>query len=176
MTGHQIARVLSRQAKAITVQSASAGTVAHHGHHEIRDHVKDKIGKREVVGYGYNGQPTYVDRLDFPFPAIRYKEPNAEIQLLREKEKGDWKKLTTEEKKALYRASFRQTLAEVQAPTGEWKSILGVTLFGMSVAVWFYILMKKYDDTWFPVTAKSNLMGALERGFNDILTGLLQLD
>ncbi|KAB1723944.1 hypothetical protein FNE60_30210 [Klebsiella pneumoniae] len=143
-----MARVLARQAKAVSVPSASAATVAHahggHGHHEIRDHVKDKIGKREVVGYGFNGQPSYVDRLDFPFPAIRYREPSAEIEMLREKEKGDWKRLTLEEKKALYRASFCQTLVELNAPTGEWKSILGFTLIGISLSLWIFMWTKKY--------------------------------
>lgn len=61
------------------------------------------IGKREIVGFGFNGQPHYVDRWDLPFPAIRWKEPTAEILALREKEKGDWNELTCEEKKALYR-------------------------------------------------------------------------
>lgn len=51
-------------------------------------------GKREVVGYGFNGNPVYVDRVDFPMPAIRWKETTPEIAALREKEKGDWKKLT----------------------------------------------------------------------------------
>lgn len=41
-----------------------------------------KIGKREVVGYGYNGGLNYVDRADFPMPAIRFKEPSNEIQVL----------------------------------------------------------------------------------------------
>ena len=54
---------------------------------------------------------------------FRFKEDVGEIAKLREKERGDWKKLTLEEKKALYRASFCQTLAEVEAPTGEWKSV-----------------------------------------------------
>merc|ERR1719391_535610 len=44
--------------------------------------------------------------------------------------------------KVLYRASFCQTLAEVEAPTGEWKSILGVVLIGVSIGIWGYIWMK----------------------------------
>jgi cytochrome c oxidase subunit 4 len=63
---------------------------------------------------------------------------------LKEKEKGDWSKLTIEEKKALYRASFCQTFAEMKAPTGEWKSLLGFTLIGCSFAMWIYIWMKKF--------------------------------
>lgn len=36
-----------------------------------------KIGTREIVGFGFNGLPTYVDRVDFPFPAIRFREETA---------------------------------------------------------------------------------------------------
>ncbi|KAK3589087.1 hypothetical protein CHS0354_017424 [Potamilus streckersoni] len=103
-----------------------------------------KIGKREIVGYGYNGLPNYMDRADFPFPAIRFREETQEIKKLREKEKGDWKKLTLEEKKALYRASFCQTFAEMHAPTGEWRTIVAGTLLGFSVAVWLVIYIKKF--------------------------------
>ncbi|KAL3859498.1 hypothetical protein ACJMK2_009717 [Sinanodonta woodiana] len=103
-----------------------------------------KIGKREIVGYGFNGLPNYMDRADFPFPAIRFREETPEIQKLREKEKGDWKKLTLEEKKALYRASFCQTFAELNAPTGEWRTILAGTLLGLTLTVWLMIYMKQF--------------------------------
>jgi len=100
------------------------------------------IGSREVVGYGINGETNYIDSVMAPFPAIRFKEDLGEIATLRAKEAGDWKKMTKEEKKVLYRASFCQTLAEVEAPTGEWKSILGVVLIGVSIGIWGYIWMK----------------------------------
>ena len=54
---------------------------------------------------------------------FRFKKDVGHIAALRGKEKGDWKKSTQEEKKVLHRASFCQTLEEVEAPTGEWKSI-----------------------------------------------------
>ena len=75
---------------------------------------------------------------------FRFKEDKGEIAALREKEKGDWKKMTMEEKKALYRASFCQTLAEVEAPTGEWKSITGVVLVCVSLGLWGYLWLKAY--------------------------------
>ena len=63
-------------------------------------------------------------RSDFEYSCFyRFKEDLGEIATLRAKEAGDWKKMTKEEKKVLYRASFCQTLAEVEAPTGEWKSV-----------------------------------------------------
>lgn len=68
------------------------------------------------------------------------------LQALREKEKGDWKQLSLEEKKALYRASFRQTFAEFQAPDGEWKSVLGWTLFFTSLSLWVYYGMKVFGN------------------------------
>jgi len=65
---------------------------------------------------------------------------------LREKEKGDWRKLTLEEKKALYRASFGQTFAEIKAPTGEWKALIGFSLVGISIAMWMFIWMKQFGE------------------------------
>lgn len=135
----------------------------------------DRIGNREVVGYGYNGEPTYLDRVDFPCPAIRWKENTSDVmvrkeddseiifykslfgyncqtamcsfffcQALREKEKGDWKKLSIEEKKALYRASFRQTFSEMEAPTGEWKGIIGLSCILISTGIWLYLYFKVF--------------------------------
>jgi len=102
------------------------------------------IGKREVVGFGINGEANYMDNVMAPFPAIRFKEDAGEIVTLRGKEKGDWKKMTKEEKKTLYRASFCQTLVEVEAPTGEWKSVMGIVLMGISVGLCGYMWMNKY--------------------------------
>jgi cytochrome c oxidase subunit 4 len=67
--------------------------------------------------------------------------------MLREKEKGDWKKLTSDEKKSLYRASFCQTFAEVEAPTGEWKGIIGLALAIISTGLWGYIWLAKYGES-----------------------------
>ena len=47
-----------------------------------------------------NGKPIYIDCLHYPCPAIRFKENTADVMALREKEKGDWKALTIDEKKA----------------------------------------------------------------------------
>jgi len=110
--------------------------------------IKVDIGKREVVGYGVNGEESYIDDISFPFPAIRFKEDSAEIAMLREKEKGDWKKLTLEEKKQLYRASFCQTFTEVHSHSYEYRGELGQILFFIGVGMWFYIWMVKfvYDE------------------------------
>jgi len=137
-------RLLFSQMKQLSKLSARA-----YGGHDSASHLpiplqKVDIGEREIVGYGGNGEVTYVDSVMSPFPAIRFKEDKGEIAVLREKEKGDWKKLTLEEKKVLYRASFCQTLAEIEAPTGEWKSILGWALISVSIGLWGYLWMKAY--------------------------------
>ena len=62
-------------------------------------HNRALIGSREVVGYGFNGSYVYFDATDMPYPAIRFREETDEIKKLLEKEKGDWNKLTLEEKK-----------------------------------------------------------------------------
>lgn len=41
-----------------------------------------KIGNREIVGFGLNGEPSYIDRLERPMPAIRFKENTPDIQVL----------------------------------------------------------------------------------------------
>ena len=41
-----------------------------------------KIGNREIVGFGLNGSPSYLDRLERPMPAIRFKENTPEIQVI----------------------------------------------------------------------------------------------
>lgn len=65
-------------------------------------------------------------------------------QALRVKEKGDWNKLTLEEKKKLYRASFCQTLVEINAPTGEWKGVFGWVMVWLSVALLSFVGVRKF--------------------------------
>ncbi|XP_059061336.1 cytochrome c oxidase subunit 4 isoform 1, mitochondrial-like [Achroia grisella] len=95
-----------------------------------------RTGNRDLVGFGINGCANYKDDAHFPFPAVRFKENTRDICALREKERGDWKLLCCEEKKALYRASFCQTFAEFQHPTGTWKFVLGGVFFLTSFAFW----------------------------------------
>ncbi|XP_035205660.1 cytochrome c oxidase subunit 4 isoform 1, mitochondrial-like [Stegodyphus dumicola] len=112
--------------------------------HMAAFHGRSRIGNRDVVGFGVNGSYTYVDRADYPMPAIRFRENTPESQALREKEKGDWKKLTLEEKKALYRHSFCLTFAEQRAPNGDWKYNIGGILCFMSTVLWAYYLLVTY--------------------------------
>lgn len=56
-------------------------------------------GNRDIVAYGWNGVPEYMDRPEFPCPPVRFGENSKEVLALREKEKGDWKSLSLDEKK-----------------------------------------------------------------------------
>ncbi|XP_018571908.1 cytochrome c oxidase subunit 4 isoform 1, mitochondrial-like [Anoplophora glabripennis] len=131
------------------------------------------ICNREIVGYGFNGEPNYVDRPDYPMPAIRWKETTPQIFALRQKEKGDWNKLTLAEKKALYRASFCQTYAEFLAPTGEWKSVIGMAFLGVTVALWVYYGIKictlnLVPDTFSPENREAQLRRIIDLQINPI--------
>ena len=46
--------------------------------------VVERHGSRMVLGYGFNGEPNYIDRVDYPIPAVRFKEDNAQIKV------GSW--------------------------------------------------------------------------------------
>lgn len=101
-----------------------------------------RIGNREVVGPSISGVEDYFDRVDMPCPAIRFKEPTPEIEALREKEKASWKSLTIDEKKKLYRYSFCQTFAEMEAPNFEGRKIIGTVLMLISVPLVLYSIAK----------------------------------
>ncbi|CAF1058341.1 unnamed protein product [Rotaria sp. Silwood1] len=97
-----------------------------------------RIGNREIVGYGLKGKPEYFDLVMFPCPSIRWEADTPAIAELRKKEKGDWKQLSVDEKKKLYRASFRQTFEEFTAPTGVWKWTMGCTLITIAGLIMAY--------------------------------------
>lgn len=119
---------------------------------EGREKFYPKIGNRDIVGFGYNGHPTYYDKTDYPCPAVRYGENTPEIMAIRKKEEGDWKSLSLEDKKALYRHSFRMTYAEIDAPTGEWKSVTTGVLLGLAITGWMMIWLKQYVYPTLPST------------------------
>ena len=140
----QIARQFSTSHKVLGGHGPPA-----HGGEVSMEPVKVKIGKREVVGFGANGEENYIDHVHYPFPAIRFKEDSGEVLKLREKEKGDWKKMTVEEKKMLYRASFCSTISEFTAPSGEFKGLVGLALVGVTVGIWWYMWLKYYGKLLF---------------------------
>ena len=126
---------------------AASPTVTDHHDHALALEQKDiypRAGNREIVGFGRNGEPQYFDAVDCPCPSIRWEVDTPEIKQLREKAKGDWSALSIAEKKALYRADFRSTFAEMVADdAGEWKFTLGSILAIIGSAIWMYYFFSK---------------------------------
>ncbi|XP_065370352.1 cytochrome c oxidase subunit 4 isoform 1, mitochondrial-like [Calliphora vicina] len=128
-----------------------------------QDYTNTMCGKREYVGFGVNGSPTYVDLLEFPIPAIRFQEPTPEICALRKKEEEDWKKLSKDEIKRLYRYSFCKTFSEMKAPTGEWKLHLGVGLWACTIALLFTYAVNVYHQDLPDTFAEDRRQAQLKR-------------
>ncbi|KAB0805106.1 hypothetical protein PPYR_02076 [Photinus pyralis] len=139
---------------------------------------RSRIGNREVVGYGMNGEPVYFDRPDFPFPSIRYTAPSSDFLALREKERGDWRLLTLCEKKELYRSNFCQTFTEFMQPRSSWMLVIGGVCLVVSAGLWASVLMHKFVYSQTPLPSsfcessrKAQLRRMLEMHVNPI-TGL----
>lgn len=114
----------------------------------IQAELYPRVGRREIVTFGRNGEPQYFDAPDCPNPGIRWTADTAEIAALRLKAKGDWSKLTIAEKKELYRADYRATIIEtVKCTQGTWKFVLGSVLALIGTSIWLYFGLTKliYD-------------------------------
>lgn len=98
--------VRQRQFSIIRLASASsrhahAASSVVAGHHQIDlSQVHNRVGKREIVGFGINGRPQYFDHPPYPMPPVRWQADSPELAQLREKARGDWGNLSLEEKKA----------------------------------------------------------------------------
>uniref|UniRef100_A0A0N4ZMJ7 Cytochrome c oxidase subunit 4 n=1 Tax=Parastrongyloides trichosuri TaxID=131310 RepID=A0A0N4ZMJ7_PARTI len=124
----------------------------------------EKAAGREVVGHGATGDEVYQDRLDYWYPSIRFRKNDDTFAPVLKKELGDWKALSNEEKKLLYRYSYRQTLSEFEAPTGYWKLIMAIVFGVMGVATLYTtILTKKVYPTIPPTFDNEYKEAAIER-------------
>uniref|UniRef100_A0AC35U3W2 Cytochrome c oxidase subunit 4 n=1 Tax=Rhabditophanes sp. KR3021 TaxID=114890 RepID=A0AC35U3W2_9BILA len=103
----------------------------------------EKAAGREVVGHGSTGDELYQDRFDYWYPAIRFRKEDSTIAPIRKAELGDWTNLSVEDKKALYRYSYKQTLAEFEAPTGYWKVIASTIFSILGVATLYAVFLNK---------------------------------
>jgi len=149
----QMLKAFGANARMLSTSCGRFGAVQVPGGGEYQPHpVACDIGNREVVGFGLNGVEMYADTLQAPFPAIRFKEETAEVAKIRQKEQGDWKKMTKEEKKALYRHSFCQTIAEYKEPTSDWKKVVGIALVFISFGIWGVVWLKMYVYPPLPTT------------------------
>ncbi|XP_006641201.1 cytochrome c oxidase subunit 4 isoform 1, mitochondrial [Lepisosteus oculatus] len=74
--------------------------------------------------------PAYFDRRETPLPEVPFvKQLSVEQRTLKEKEMGAWTGLTREEKVALYRISFKDSFAEMNRGSNEWKSVVAGIFF-----------------------------------------------
>jgi len=157
-----------------TVKRLGGGYVVHGGE-ACKTPTKVDIGNREIVGFGINGNPDYADSIMYPFPAIRFQEDTPEVLKLREKEKGDWKKMTVAEKKQLYRASFCLTFAEFKGQNmGEWKGIIGSVFLGIAVVTTIFMTFKMFVYPPMPVTFSDESLKAQIQRRLDIESGPVQ--
>ncbi|CAF0797696.1 unnamed protein product [Didymodactylos carnosus] len=115
-----------------------------------------RIGNREIVGYGMKGNPDYFDLAMFPCPSIRWEVDTPEVKKLREKEQGDWHNLTIEEKRKLYRSSFRQTFEEFTQPEGIWKWSFGWGLIAFAGLTFIYDGYRRLVYTFDPPDSTSD--------------------
>jgi len=144
--------------------------------HTSHDYARKMIGCREIVGYGWSGCPVYQDRVDYPFPAIRFKEETVELCRIREKEKCDWNDLSKEDIKRLYRFSFCQTFAELQAPNPEWKQSVGWAFWIVAIvffynAIFYEDIYPDYPETFEPARKRAQLRRMIALEVNPV-TGL----
>ncbi|MES1904457.1 MAG: Cytochrome c oxidase subunit IV [Paramarteilia canceri] len=120
----------------------------------LRDDVENLgfIGfcKRKIVGPGTKGYPDYLDHVNFPYPAIHYKEcsPIEDKIITKAKELG-WNSLSKEEVKTCtydlniykklnegYRLCFRQTFAEMSSSKCFYHKTLVYFLIYSALALW----------------------------------------
>merc|ERR1719410_1503384 len=82
--------------------------------------------------------------VDISNPAQADRSTETLSDALAAKEKGPWKELNKEDKIALYRASFPATIAEGERGEQDLgRVVFGVTV-GVSVALSFFVFLKKY--------------------------------
>jgi len=145
--GANILRHFSSSQKCLGGDPSDLHMPDHGGEKQIYPHKDVNIGNREIVGFGINGKSIYSDDVHVPFPSIRFQE-RTNLKLL-EKEKGDWKKLTIEEKKALYRQTFCNTFAEINEPIHHQGATIGqgiwATVFIIYGYVAFYVWLYRED-------------------------------
>merc|ERR1712019_155124 len=90
--------------------------------------------------------------VDVTNPAQSERTSASLSDALAAKEKGPWTELNKEDKIALYRSSFPLTMAEAEKTEPELGRLMfGVTI-GVSVAVAFFVFLKKYVGPQAPRT------------------------
>uniref|UniRef100_A0A2K5WGK0 Cytochrome c oxidase subunit 4 n=3 Tax=Macaca fascicularis TaxID=9541 RepID=A0A2K5WGK0_MACFA len=111
--------------------------------------------------------PAYVDRRDYPLPDVAHvKHLSASQKALKEKEKASWSSLSMDEKVELYRIKFKESFAEMNRRSNEWKTVVGTAMFFIGitalVVMWekLYVygpLPQTFDKEWVAMQTKRML-------------------
>ncbi|KAL4642087.1 cytochrome c oxidase subunit 4 isoform 1, mitochondrial isoform X1 [Arapaima gigas] len=126
------ARMLASRALSLVGKRAISTSVCLRGGH----------GVSKVEDYTL---PSYINQPDVPLPDVQYvTNLSPEQKALKEKEKGSWAKLSIEEKMALYRISFKESYAEMNKASGEWKTIFAGVLFFLGFTGLIVAWQRKY--------------------------------
>uniref|UniRef100_A0A2K5RP51 Cytochrome c oxidase subunit 4 n=1 Tax=Cebus imitator TaxID=2715852 RepID=A0A2K5RP51_CEBIM len=89
--------------------------------------------------------PSYVDRRDYPLPDVAHvRHLSASQKALKEKEKASWSSLSMDEKVELYRIQFKESFAEMNRGSNEWKTVVGTAMFFIGFTAILIILEKRY--------------------------------
>ncbi|XP_069469785.1 cytochrome c oxidase subunit 4 isoform 1, mitochondrial-like isoform X2 [Ambystoma mexicanum] len=90
-------------------------------------------------------KPMYLDRREMPLPDVPFvSKLSPQQKALKEKEAGSWKKLTKEDKLALYRIRFDRSYEEMKKGSQEWKTIVGGIFYSISLAAFFLLYTRKF--------------------------------
>lgn len=85
---------------------------------------------------------------------------------MKEKEKASWSSLSMDEKVELYRIKFKESFAEMNRGSNEWKTVVGTALFFIGftalVVMWekLYVygpLPQTFDKEWVAMQTKRML-------------------
>uniref|UniRef100_U3DBM8 Cytochrome c oxidase subunit 4 n=1 Tax=Callithrix jacchus TaxID=9483 RepID=U3DBM8_CALJA len=89
--------------------------------------------------------PSYMDRRDYPLPDVAHvRHLSASQKALKEKEKASWSSLSVDEKVELYRIQFKESFAEMNRGSNEWKTVVGAAMFFIGITAILIILEKRY--------------------------------
>ncbi|XP_056134621.1 cytochrome c oxidase subunit 4 isoform 1, mitochondrial [Lampris incognitus] len=118
--------------------------------------------------------PSYFDRRENPLPDIQYVQNLSPEQVsLKEKEKGSWASLSNDEKIALYRISFKQSFAEMNQGTSEWKSVIAGIFFFVGLTGLVVLWQRKFvygpvPHTFDPEYKQKELQRMLDMRINPV--------